>query len=80
VINLEASSALILYLCCSIAAIFLIWANDHFLKKKKPSIAPAESLFLCEYCHFLYLASQEKPVTECPQCGSLNKKNSFKPM
>jgi hypothetical protein len=28
---------------------------------------------VCEYCHFCYLDSHNREVTQCPQCHSFNK-------
>lgn len=76
-IGLEASSALILYLSFTLAVLFFFWGRDHLIKKNRPPLKSSEELFVCEYCHYLYLAPSEKQVTGCPQCGSLNKKNRF---
>ncbi len=76
-IELSPNGAVMLYLALTVALILGFWVYHH-LKGRNKIIRPDEQkLFVCEYCHFMYLEEPLKGVTKCPQCHSYNKNNLF---
>ncbi|ADI37573.1 putative uncharacterized protein [Waddlia chondrophila 2032/99] len=76
-IELTPITALMLYLCITLATLLGIWARYHLKSRKQKVIIVEQELLVCEYCHFAYLDQIGKEVTSCPQCGSYNKKNQY---
>lgn len=72
-IELTPNTAIMVYLCLTLATLLIIWGYHHFLSRKHKVNIIEEKLFICEYCRFAYLDRIGKPVTHCPQCGSYNK-------
>lgn len=77
-ISLSPNTALMLYLCLTLAILFGVWLSNHYKTRRKKIVLAEEHLLVCEYCHCAYLAQAEKQVTQCPQCNSYNKNNSYK--
>lgn len=73
-IQLTSTTAIMLYLCMTLLALLSVWCCNHFFSRKKKIVLAEQELFVCEYCHFAYLADLMKTVTQCPQCRSYNKK------
>lgn len=74
-IELSANTALMLYLLITTAILLSIWSFYHYSRRSKQSIPLEQQLYICEYCHFVYLEEMTKQVTKCPQCQSFNKDN-----
>jgi len=72
-IELYPTTALMLYLCVTLAVLFGIWGYQHYTGRNKKVITSEKKLQVCEYCHFAYLADIGKNVSQCPQCQSFNK-------
>ena len=77
-IELSPTTAFMVYLSMTIGVLFGIWVYQHYQTRKKKIISSEKELFVCEFCHFAYLEEGIKPVTQCPQCQSYNKNNTFK--
>lgn len=77
-IEVTAATAFLLYLAMSLAVLFILWSYRHFRECKKTIISPSEELFLCEYCHFLYMEKSNRSITRCPECHSFNKNNRYR--
>ncbi len=77
-IELTPITALMLYLCLTLATLMGIWGWHHLSSRKKKIVITEQELLVCEYCHFAYLAQISKGVTKCPQCDSFNKLNRYK--
>ena len=73
-IELTPQTALMIYLCLTLATLLGIWSYHHFFARKKKIVVMEQKLIVCEYCYNAYLDQIEKGVTKCPQCGSFNKK------
>lgn len=76
-ISVSAAAAFMLYLCLTLGTLFGLWIYSHFKNKKRKILANREELYLCEYCHFVYVSNPLKPVNQCPQCKSFNKNNTY---
>ena len=73
-IELSATTAIMLYLLLTLLALFGIWGVSHIRSKRQKVIIVEQELNTCEYCHFAYLDDIAKKVTQCPQCSSFNKR------
>lgn len=76
--EVTAATAAILYLSATLAFLFGIWLFQHQRSCKRVFLSKKEALFVCEFCHFAYVADTVKEVTKCPQCSSYNKENRYK--
>lgn len=65
--------AVMLYLFLTLSFIAGLWVYDHFISRKRKPLLARETLCVCEYCHFAYLADIAKKVSQCPQCACYNK-------
>lgn len=74
-IELTATTAIMLYLCLTLMALFGIWGWHHLQSRKRKVILVEKVLNTCEYCHFAYLDEIAKEVSQCPQCHSFNKRD-----
>ena len=73
-IALSPVTALMLYLFAALGVLLMIWARDHYFSRKRKIQLDDKQLQVCEYCHFVYLYSVGKEISQCPQCCSYNKK------
>lgn len=78
-IELSSTSAFTLYLGITLALILGIWIYHHVTGSKKKLSLIEKELLVCEYCQCVYLAGKYLKVTQCPQCQSFNKSNSYVP-
>ena len=74
-IQVEMSTALIIYLGLALGLCFGIWLHTHKKTRKKQPLPPLHTLVECEYCHFSFLGESVDNVSKCPQCHSLNHTN-----
>lgn len=72
-IELSANTAVMLYLGATLGVLLGIWAWQHYTSIRKKVVTVEHELLVCEYCHFAYLETLGKKVTQCPQCHSYNK-------
>jgi hypothetical protein len=72
-IEVETTTALLLYLGLFLTICFGAWIFTHFKSCKKQAVPPFFLLLRCEYCHFNYLGKNGEKITQCPQCRSFNK-------
>lgn len=76
-IELTAQAATMLYLLLTLGTLLLLWVIQHLKKKTKQILPSREQLCRCEYCHTAYMVPTTKKVSQCPECKSFNKSNSF---
>lgn len=76
-IDLHPNTALMLYLSFTLAILLGLWTWHHVKSRKKKISLNEQDLFVCEFCHFVYLGSASNKITKCPQCLSFNEKNKF---
>lgn len=72
-IELSPTTAIMLYLCITLATLLAIWGYHHYYSRMKKVDISQEKLIICEYCHYTYLDQIAKPITKCPQCESFSK-------
>lgn len=78
-IELSASSAFLIYLGFTLAALLGMWCAHHWKSARRHVEVSETQLLLCEYCGFTYLEDPSASVTRCPQCHSLNSQNRYRP-
>lgn len=77
-IEISPASAAMLYLSITLALLFILWLYQHWKRHRRKPFLDREELYVCEYCHFIYLADPEKPNNRCPECLSYNKHNRYR--
>lgn len=77
-IELTSTTAVMLYLGVTLGVLFGIWIAQNIRSGRKKIIVSEQTLFICEYCTFAYLADVSLDVTQCPQCSCFNKHNAYK--
>jgi hypothetical protein len=72
-IKIEFSLAVALYLILTTCLVLLIFV---FKNKKDPKQFSSEKNFLwqCSICTYVYVDSRHVNISQCPRCGSYNKK------
>jgi ribosomal protein L37AE/L43A len=78
VIEVSPSTAVMLYLGLTLVGVLGLWGFNHYRTRNRSLKIDAQQLLVCEYCHNVYLEANEASVTQCPQCQSFNKLNSYK--
>jgi ribosomal protein L37AE/L43A len=76
-IELNFTTAFMLYLGITLLSILGIWIFSHYRTKKQIIFSTEHALFVCEYCHFAYLEENIKELNKCPQCNLFNKQNQY---
>ena len=76
-IKIEFSLAIALYLILTVCLIFVLWMC--FEKKRILRLLPPENRFFwqCNICTYVYVDSQHSAISQCPRCGSYNKKEEL---
>lgn len=75
-VELSSTTALMLYLILTLGTLLALWITHHYRHRYKKVQLQENELIVCEYCNFAYLGNITKPVTQCPQCHSFNKKGN----
>lgn len=76
-IELSANTALMLYLLWTLTWLLGIWGFHHYRTKNRKILPDEQQMFVCEFCHYVYMNDEYKNVTKCPQCLSYNKNNTI---
>lgn len=77
-IELTFNTFFLVYLGVTIAVVLGIWIFTHYRSRKRTFFTSEKDLFVCEYCHFAYVEEGVKKLNRCPQCGLINKENTFR--
>jgi len=75
-ISLDISTALFIYLLCSVIAVLILWMFRGLRQKETVFKEEEDYIRHCEICAFEYVDSKEENISKCPQCGSLNSKDA----
>ncbi|MBU1852476.1 MAG: hypothetical protein KJ957_00340 [Candidatus Omnitrophica bacterium] len=73
-IKIEFSLAIAVYLGLTVGLILLVWI--YFEKRKTLESFYSENRFFwqCSICTYVYIDSMHNLISQCPRCGSYNKK------
>ena len=72
-IELSPIMAIMIYLGMTLGILLSLWAYSHYQQRHKKLVTSDQTLKMCEYCAFAYLADTSKKISKCPQCLSYNK-------
>lgn len=75
-IEVESTTALLLYLGLFLTICFSAWGISHLKNRHKKILPPLFQLITCEFCHYQYLAKNGEKISQCKQCSSYNKQNN----
>ena len=75
-LKIEFSAAVALYLVLTTFLVLLILI---FENKKEPRQFSSEKNFLwqCSICTYVYIDSRHANISQCPRCGSYNRKEGL---
>ena len=76
-IEVSPSAALLLYLLLTLSVVMGFWLYQNYKSITKKIITAPKSLYVCEYCSAVYLDEAHLAVTQCPECHSFNKDNTY---
>ena len=73
-IKMEFSLAVAVYLILTVCLSLILWM--YFEKKKTLKSIYSEKRFFwqCDICTYVYVDSMHNILSQCPRCGSYNKK------
>jgi rubrerythrin len=73
-IKVEFSLAIALYLIFAVCLILIFWLV--FEKRGNIEASSLENIFFwqCAICTYVYVDSRHSTISQCPRCGSYNKK------
>jgi uncharacterized paraquat-inducible protein A len=77
-IEIPLHLGIILYLTLALAVILALWLRNHWQTRHRTLKIETEALYLCEFCHCVYLESRMQQLNRCPQCNSLNRNNNYR--
>lgn len=71
-IELSPNTALMIYLGLTLCSLIGIWVYHHLHVRKKKFMPAEKQLKVCEFCHYAYVDSAVKKVSQCPRCHFFN--------
>lgn len=71
-IQIEMTSALVLYSGILAALVSMLWMYTEFFVRRPQRRLGQQFLWRCIYCNFTYLDESAERISECPRCRSLN--------
>ena len=79
-IQIEMTSALVLYGGILAALVSMLWVYTEFSVRRPQRHLGEQFLWRCIYCTFTYLDESAERISECPRCHSLNESEKRSPM
>ena len=74
-IKLDISTLIFFYTLFSAIVILAIWIVSVYRKPKRSGPGYEDSVWKCSVCFQTYVDSKHEDISECPACGSYNKKS-----
>ena len=71
-IELNPTTALMLYFGFTLLCLLGIWVASHYRSRNRTFMPLEKELVVCEFCLFAYLDAGAKKITRCPKCESFN--------
>jgi hypothetical protein len=72
-ISIDFSLGVSLYILLFLNLILIIWLFSKKQKDKDLSLDP-RLIWFCSVCTYTYINTKEDTISNCPRCGSYNKK------
>ena len=76
-IKIEFSLAIGLYLIVTVCLIFILWVISESRKMIHPFSLGKNLFWQCGICTYVYVDSTHIVISQCPRCGSYNKKEEM---
>ena len=74
-IKVDISLLIFCYIFFSAIVILLVWAIGGYKEKRDFSLKDVEYIRKCKVCSNVYIDSRHEEISECPLCGSYNKRD-----
>jgi len=72
-ISIDFSIGIALYILSILIVVFLLWFFSRKEKDKDLSLDP-KYIWFCSVCTYTYINTKEDFISNCPRCGSYNKR------
>lgn len=76
-IHIEFSLAIALYLILTVCLILIFWMAFEKRRIFKPLISDKRFFWQCDICMYVYVDTKHNTLSQCPRCGSYNKKEDI---
>ena len=73
-IKIDISLLIFFYILFSAIVILLVWVIAGYKEKRDFSFKDVEYIRKCKVCSNVYIDSRHEEISECPLCGSYNKR------
>lgn len=73
-IRLSISYFIFFYALCSVVALLILWVMAAYKDRKPSDTMKTEGVWKCSVCSNTYIDSRNDAISQCPLCGSYNKK------
>ena len=74
-IKVDISLLIFFYILFSAVVILLVWITAGYKEKRDSSLKDVEYIWKCKVCSNIYIDSRHEDISECPLCGSYNKRD-----
>ena len=74
-IKIDISLLIFCYILFSAIVILLVWVIAGYKEKRDFSLKDVEYIRKCKVCSNVYIDSRHEDISECPVCGSYNKRS-----
>ncbi|MCX5679095.1 MAG: hypothetical protein NTZ95_00200 [Candidatus Omnitrophica bacterium] len=74
-IKIDISLLIFFYILFSAVVILLVWITAGYKEKRDFSLKDVEYIWKCMVCSNVYINSRHEDISECPLCGSYNKRD-----
>ena len=74
-IKIDISLLIFFYILFSAIVILLVWVIAGYKEKRDFSLKDVEYIWKCKVCSNIYIYSRHEDMSECPLCGSYNKRD-----
>lgn len=74
-IKIDISLLIFFYIFFSAIIILFVWVIAGYREKKDISPKDIEYIWKCKVCSNVYIDSRHEDMSECPLCGSYNKRD-----
>ena len=74
-IRIDISLLIFFYILFSAVIILFIWITAGYKEKRNFSPKDVEYIRKCKVCSNVYIDSRHEDISECPLCGSYNKRD-----
>jgi Zn finger protein HypA/HybF involved in hydrogenase expression len=74
-IKIDISLLIFFYIFFSAVVILLVWVTTGYKEKRDSSLKDVEYIWKCKVCSNVYIDSRHEDMSECPLCGSYNKRD-----